>query len=140
MALMLTVSHSSPLAIAGSNLHCLVNSNTRVACPELLVRKLVDSGMVDTSMLFSVAACDNSTHYRCPSSRKCIPRCKVCDGSYDCVIYSPSYIYDYADENYCPTGKILMVATDVASLRQDSLRQDSLKHRLAYRAPGFMLL
>ena len=27
--------------------------------------------------------------------------------------------------------------TDDASVRQDSLRQDSLKHRLAYRAPGF---
>ena len=27
--------------------------------------------------------------------------------------------------------------TEIASLRQDSLRRDSLKHRLAYRAPGF---
>ena len=29
------------------------------------------------------------------------------------------------------------VVTDVASVRQDSLRQDSLKHRLSYRAPCF---
>ena len=29
------------------------------------------------------------------------------------------------------------VVTDVASVRQDSPRQDSLKHRLSYRAPCF---
>ena len=29
------------------------------------------------------------------------------------------------------------VVIDDASLRQDSLRKESLKHRLAYRAPGF---
>ena len=44
---MLTVSHPQPAMLAGTNLHCLVNRDTRalVACPELLVRKLVDSGI-----------------------------------------------------------------------------------------------
>ena len=42
--------HSAPppaRKLAGTNLHCLVNRGTGalVACPELLVRKLVDSGI-----------------------------------------------------------------------------------------------
>ena len=46
VALMLTVSHPSPLA-SWYQFYCLVNRDTRalVACPELLVRKLVESGI-----------------------------------------------------------------------------------------------
>ena len=33
--------------------------------------------------------------------------------------------------------RIVKVMTHGASVRQDSLRQDSLKHRLSYHAPGF---
>ena len=42
-----------------------------------------------------------------------------------------------SDNNLLDNDVRVMVVTDLASLRQESLRQDSLRHRLAYRAPGF---
>ena len=63
---MLTVSHPSPLA-SWYQFYCLENRDTRalVACPELLVRKLVESG-IEPATLRSTGRNLNHTTANCP--------------------------------------------------------------------------